>query len=284
MKARIIVRLMSDFWCNGGWVGSDEFTLSPTDRGVILGLAIFETMLAVDGRLKFVPAHLKRWKESCDRLGWRYPDIDLGAIGAELLSRNGLAQGRGRLRITMTAGSGPVHGKEAGSDAITWITATPVDAPPDSVSVLLSPWRRNERSPLAGLKTASYAENILALDRARASGFDETLFLNTSGCLCEGATSNVFIVRGGRVLTPSLDSGCLPGVTRSVLLDLIGKMNLICMETSLQNTDLENADEIFLTSAIRGPVPVSRLDQRVFPATPVADSIRTAWRHEICRG
>lgn len=274
---------MSDFWCNGGWIGAEEFTLPPTDRGVILGLAIFETMLAVDGRPKFIPAHLKRWEESCRRLGWKFPDNDLEAIGAELLARNGLTQGRGRLRLTMTGGSGSVFTKDAGTDALTWITATPVDAPPDSVSVLLSPWRRNERSPLAGLKTASYAENILALDHARAAGFDETLFHNTAGQLCEAGTSNVFIVRGGRVLTPSLDSGCLPGVMRSVIIGLAGKMGLTCVETSLGSTDLEEADEIFLTSAIRGPVPVSRLGQRAFPATPVTDSVRAAWRDEICR-
>ena len=275
---------MSDFWCNGEWIGADEFTLPPTDRGVILGLAIFETMLAVDGKPKFIPAHLKRWRESCDRLGWRFPEIDLEAIGTELLTRNGLTQGRGRLRLTMTAGSGPVFTKDAGKDALTWITATPVDDPPCSVSVLLSPWRRNEKSPLAGLKTASYAENVLALDHARSGGFDETLFLNTSGQLCEAGTSNVFIVKGGRVLTPSLDSGCLPGVMRSVIVGLVGKVGLACDEIPLETADLDGSDEIFLTSAIRGPVPVSRLGQRTFPATPVTDAIRAAWRGEICRG
>lgn len=274
---------MSDFWCNGEWIEAGKFTLPPTDRGVILGLAIFETMLAVDGRPKFIPAHLRRWKESCGRLGWEFPGIDLETIGAELLARNGLAEGRGRLRLTMTAGSGSIFDKAAGPDPLTWITATPVDAPPQSVSVLVSPWRRNEKSPLAGLKTASYAENILALDHARTCGFDETLFLNSSGSVCEGATSNVFIVRNKRVLTPSLDSGCLPGVMRSVIIGLVGKMGLTCVETPLERMDLENSDEIFLTSAIRGPVPVSRLDQRGFPATPVVDSIRAAWRDEICR-
>ncbi len=241
-------------------------------------------MLAVDGKPKFIPAHLKRWKESCDRLGWRFPEIDLESIGTELLARNGLTRGRGRLRLTMTAGSGSVFSKDAGTDALTWITATPVDAPPDSVSVLLSPWRRNEKSPLAGLKTASYAENILALDHARSGGFDETLFLNTSDQVCEAGTSNVFIVRGNRVLTPSLDSGCLPGVMRSVIIGLARRMGLFCDETPLETADLDGADEVFLTSAIRGPVPVSRLGQRTFSCSPVTDSIRAAWLDEICRG
>ncbi|RYD28209.1 MAG: branched-chain amino acid aminotransferase, partial [Verrucomicrobiaceae bacterium] len=105
-----------------------------------------------------------------------------------------------------------------------------------------------------------------------------------AGRVCEAATSNVFIVRGDRVLTPSLDSGCLPGAMRSVIMGLAERMDLICLETPLERNDLENSDEIFLTSAIRGPVPVSRLDERAFHATPVTDSIRAAWQDEICRG
>jgi len=273
---------MAFFWCNGEWMKAGEFSLPPTDRGVILGLALFETMLAVGGQPKFVPSHLKRWRESCARLGWIFPDIDLAAIGAELLRKNGLTEGRGRLRLTMTAGSGSIFDLANGSDAKTWITATPVDDPPASIAVMVSPWKRNACSPLAGLKTASYAENILALDHARKSGFGETLFFNTEDKLCEAATSNVFIVRGKRVLTPSLESGCLPGVARSVMIDLAREQGFECLETTLERMDLENADEIFLTSAIRGPVPVSRLDQRPFSGTTVGSALQRCWKEEIC--
>lgn len=273
---------MAFFWCNGEWIEAGEFSLLPTDRGVILGLALFETMLAVDGEPKFVTSHLRRWRESCTRLGWKIPELDLAEIGSELLRKNDLTQGRGRLRLTMTAGSGSIFDVSSGADAKTWITATPADEPPEDVAVLVSPWKRNAASPLAGLKTASYAENILALDHARKEGFGETLFLNTKDRLCEAATSNVFIVRGERVLTPSLESGCLPGVARSVVIDLVRKQGLECLETTLERIDLENADEIFLTSAIRGPVPVSRLDQRPFSGTPVGSSVREWWKDAIC--
>lgn len=275
---------MAVIWSNGGWIEEADFSLPAADRGVILGFALFETMLAVDGRPKFVEAHLKRWRESCARLGWEFPGIDLEGIGTELLAKNGLTQGRGRLRMTMTAGSGSIFDKSRTQDAVTWIVATPVDDPPENIAVTISQWKRNAESALAGLKTAAYADNILALDQARAAGFGEAIFLNTAGQLCEAATSNVFIVRNKRVLTPSLDSGCLPGVMRSVIIGMARKLGLDCLETPLERIDLENADEIFLTSAIRGPVPVSRLDRRAFPATPVTDSIRNAWREEICHG
>lgn len=277
------IRFMAVFWCNGEWIVAGDFSLPPTDRGVILGLALFETMLAVDGLPKFTEDHLARWKQSCDKLGWTFPDIDLAGIGSELLRKNRLVPGRGRIRLTMTAGTGSIFDKVAGNDAKIWITATPVDDPPKSIEVLVSPWKRNASSPLAGLKTASYAENILALDHARNAGFEETIFFNTDGKLCEAATSNVFLVRGDQVVTPSLESGCLPGVARSVVIRMIRSSGRECLETSLGEMDLENADEIFLTSAIRGPVPVSRLGDRKFHATPAADSIRARWIDEICR-
>lgn len=274
---------MAVLWCDGEWIEEGDFFLSPSDRGVILGFALFETMLAFDGRPKFTRDHLERWKQSCDRLGWPFPAIDLEGIGSELLAKNGLGQGRARLRLTMTAGSGSIFDKSRGEGAKTWMVATPVDHPPDSIAVTVSPWRRNATSSLAGLKTASYAENILALDHARAACFGETIFLNTEGKLCEAAASNVFLVCGGRILTPSLESGCLPGVARSVTIRLARRIGLECLESPLEPADLDNADEVFLTSAIRGPVPVSRLDGRSFRVTPIADSIRAAWNDEICR-
>lgn len=274
---------MAFVWCGGDWIEAGKFSLPATDRGATLGLALFETMLAVDGRPQFIPEHQERWRKSCDRLGWVCPEMDLAAICRELAIRNDVTEGRARLRLTMTAGAGQIFEKSSGSDARIWITAVGTDATPQSVAALLSPWRRNEKSPLAGLKTASYAENILALDHARSCGYDETLFLNTSGQLCEAATSNVFLVQEGRLLTPPLESGCLPGVARSVIIRLARQAAIDCVETSLTREDLEHAEEIFLTSALRGPVPVSRLDERSFSATPVADLIRTAWLEEICR-
>lgn len=275
---------MSVVWCNGKWLAADEFSLSAHDRGATLGLALFETMLAIDGLPKFVDAHWERLSQSCSRLGWECPtvDVDLEQIGIELLRRNGLEKGRGRLRLTMTSGSGSIFQTAAGADARTWITATRADTPPESVAVMISPWRRNSSSPLMGLKTASYAENILALDHARNLGYDETLFLNSSGVLCEAATSNIFIVSGGKLLTPSLDSGCLPGVARSVIMRLASKTGIGCEEAVLENSVLEGASEMFLTSAIRGPVPVSRIGQKEFPSSPVAEIMRQAWMDEIC--
>jgi branched-subunit amino acid aminotransferase/4-amino-4-deoxychorismate lyase len=127
---------------------------------------------------------------------------------------------------------------------------------------------RNERSPLSGIKCASYAENLIALDQARRAGADEALFFNTRGELCEAATANVFLVRDGNVLTPPLSSGCLPGTMRARVMARIA-----VKEQPLTAADLAAAEEVFVTSATRGVVPVVKWDGRVLQAGPVAAEV-----------
>ncbi len=161
------------------------------------------------------------------------------------------------------------------------MTAAPLVARPASLRLMLSPWRRNEHSPLAGLKCASYAENLLALDHARRLGFNETIFLNTAGELCEAAMANVFIVRDGALFTPALDSGCLPGVAREVMIAVAARAGVACHEARLDIAALAAADEVFLTSAVRGPVAACRIDSRVLPEAPFAALLAEAWEYEI---
>lgn len=274
---------MAVIWCDGDWKDGGTFALPASDRGVILGFALFETMTSWNGRPRFVADHLRRIGASCERLGWDFPELDLETIGRGLLEKNGLASGRARLRLTMTAGSAGIFDSSRAKDAKLWIVATPLDVPPESIGVTVSPWKRNSHSPLAGMKTACYADNILALDHARRAGFGETLFFNTDGHVCEAATSNVFIVKDGRISTPDPSSGCLPGVARSVVLRIVEKAGIPVSERTLTAEDLAAADEIFLTSSTRGPIPVARLDERRFPANPVSESVRGLWQDEICR-
>jgi branched-chain amino acid aminotransferase len=272
---------MSEIWCDGQWLSADTSPSAGQDRGVILGLGLFETMLAVDGVAVFWDRHLARLALSGERFGWVLELADFQEICGELLVRNGLTVGRARLRLTVTAGSGPLDNLTAGMDRRIWLAATPLAAPPDSLTLGLSPWPRHERSPLAGLKTASYGENLVALDEARQRGFQETLFLNTADQLCEAATANVFLVKNARVSTPPLASGCLPGVGREVIWELAQRHGLAGDERPLMMADLLAADEIFLTSATRGPVAVSRFEQRELKPGPVTATLRQLWQAEI---
>jgi branched-chain amino acid aminotransferase len=174
----------------------------------------------------------------------------------------------GRLRITVTGGPGPM-GSARGDDGPTLLVSaaglTPDRSPTDVVVV---PWTRNERGALAGVKSTSYGENVVALARARAAGASEALFANTRGDLCEGTGSNVFVGLDGRLVTPPLSSGCLEGVTRALLLEALAEAGTPAAEESLPLSVLEDADEAFLVSTTREVQAVHHVDGRALPTSP----------------
>jgi len=274
-SARIPV--MNSIWCNGQWLPADNYPGAAQDRGAFLGLGLFETLGAIDGVPAFLERHLARIHQSCARLGWSVDLENFREVAGELLVRNSLAAGRARLRLIVTAGSGPHNDLAQGSDHLVWLAAFPLGETPESVTACLSPWPRNERSPLAGMKTACYAENLFALDHARRLGFDEAIFLNTAGHLCEAATANLFLVRNGILLTPSLESGCLPGIGREVVCELAPAHGIPCEEKVLTLEDLRAADEIFLSSATRGPFAVSRLEEQRLKSRTIVEPLRKLW-------
>lgn len=262
-------------WCNGRMMPGDGLRISPFDRGLTLGLGLFETILSIDGRPVLLDRHLSRHAAGTRRLGWEAADpIALEQGIGELLEANRLTRGAARVRLFQTAGHGTLGDPAQGPDCVTVLTAVALAASPASLSLNLSPWVRNERSPLAGLKCASYAENVLALQQARSMGFDEPLFLNTTGEVCETATANLFAVREGLLLTPPLSSGCLPGVMRELVLELAGHHQIRAEVVSLSLEHVISSDELFLTSSLRGIVPVARLDRHDFSPGPLTARIR----------
>jgi branched-chain amino acid aminotransferase len=130
-------------------------------------------------------------------------------------------------------------------------------------NVVVAPWPRNERSPLAGVKSTSYAENVLALAAAQRDGADEAVFANTAGNLCEGTGTNVFVAVAGRLVTPPLSAGCLAGVTREIVCELVD-----VEVRDLPIDALRSATEAFLTSTSRRVQPIARVDGRVLTACP----------------
>jgi len=272
-------------WCNGRVMDAEELRVSPFDRGLTIGLGLFETILSIDGRPVFFDRHWARHAAACRRLGWDAPDAGMLRDAIEnLLRENGLCSGFGRVRWFQTAGGGALDRLQTGADALTLLTATVAAPVPDLVALTLCPWTRNERSPLVGLKAASYAENALALADARSKGFGESLWINGQGEICEASTANVFAVIGGRGFTPPLSSGCLPGVTRAWVLESASRLGLAMEERTLSPADLARADELFLTSATRGVVPVSRLDEREWNIPGEwSETLRAAWQRAVSR-
>jgi branched-subunit amino acid aminotransferase/4-amino-4-deoxychorismate lyase len=261
---------MSWIWCNGSYY-EGPLAVSPSDRGLTHGLGVFETLLALEGQPVALDLHLARMRAGAERLGLdggKLGEAEISTAMSGLLERAGLAKGRGRVRLALSAGAGDLRRLEGGSDALLWMTVAVCPPPPESMALVTAGFPRNERSPLSGIKCASYAENLIALDEARRAGADEALFYNTRGELCEAATANVFLVCAGEVLTPPLSSGCLPGTMRARVMARIA-----VKELPLTAADLPAAEEIFVTSATRGVVPVVRVDGRVLPAGRVAAKV-----------
>lgn len=258
-------------WLNGELVAADTATVSALDHGVTVGDGVFETMRVYGGRPFALDRHLDRLARSAQGLGLCLPDRALlERAAAEVVEASGLADCR--LRITITAGAGPLgSGRHEGECTIVAAVA-PIEPVSPVTDVITVEWVRNERSPLVGLKTTSYAENVVALARAEAADASEALFANTRGELCEGTGTNVFVVVGGRLLTPPLSSGCLAGITRELVLECTD-----AVEETLPFEVLGDADEIFLTSSTREVQAVAHVDGRAVPAAPgpvTADAAR----------
>jgi branched-chain amino acid aminotransferase len=245
-------------WLNGRVLADEDARLSVRDHGLTVGDGIFETMKVQDGVPFALSRHLARLHTSGQRLGLDVPsDATLRAAVSDLLAADGSA---GRVRITVTGGDGP-PGTERGGAAPTLLLVSGPPVPAQaSGSLLTVPWARNERSAIAGAKTTSYAENVVALAHARASGADEALFLDTRGNLCEGTGSNVFFVLDGRLLTPALTTGCLAGVTRGLVIEWSG-----ATEAELPRAALDEATEVLITSSLRNVQPVHAVDGRAYP-------------------
>lgn len=249
-------------WVNGALSDLEDARVSVLDHGMTVGDGIFETVKAVDGQPFALTRHLERLSRSALGLGLPEPDHDEVRRACDaVLAANPMPLGR--LRITYTGGLSPL-GSDRGDAGPTLVVAVGETARrPDTTSVITVPWTRNERGALTGLKTTSYAENVVALARAHQHGASEALFANTVGQLCEGTGSNVFVVLDGELHTPPVSSGCLAGITRALTVEWTG-----ARETDLPMDILDRAEEIFLTSTLRDVQAVVRVDGRELPAAP----------------
>ncbi|MFE4862499.1 aminotransferase class IV [Streptomyces sp. NPDC056670] len=249
-------------WVNGALREADAAQVSVLDHGLTAGDGVFETVKASGGSLFALTRHLERLTRSARGLGLSDPDLDeVRHACAAVLDANPMPLGR--LRITYTGGLSPL-GSDRGDAGPTLVVAIAESTRrPDTTAVITVPWTRNEHSAVAGLKTTSYAENVVALAKAHGAGASEALFANTAGQLCEGTGSNVFVVVGGRPHTPPLSSGCLGGITRALTIEWTG-----AQESELPMDVLESAEEIFLTSSLRDVQAVHRVDGRELTAAP----------------
>ncbi|MDF9715336.1 aminodeoxychorismate lyase [Nocardioides sp. ChNu-153] len=260
-------------WVDGRLLSDpDEPVVRATDHGLTVGDGVFESVKVVDGRPFALTRHLERLERSAAGIG--LGGVDVAAVkegvGAVLAAAH---LPLGRLRITVTGGPAPLGSGRGDAAPTVLVSAVPMDPLPAATKVVTVPWRRNEHSAVAGLKTTSYAENVVALAHAAERGASEAVLANTAGDLCEGTGSNVFYVVDGELRTPTLASGCLAGVTRALVIEWLG-----AREVDEPITVAEQADEAFLVSTTRDVQAVARWGDRELPAPgPVTARAQEVW-------
>jgi len=257
-------------WVNGALLAEDIARIDTTDRGLTLGDGLFETIRVADGNAVHLPRHLARLRSSAALLAipLKWSDDSIRDAIAQILTARSLANGV--LRLTLTRGpaargllpTGPVS-------PTVLIQAGPLPPPagPARLIVALST-RRNEWSPTSKLKSTNYLDNILARQEAIQRGADDALLLNTAGRLAEATAANLFVRIGGRLLTPPVADGALPGIARALLIERVQ-----AEEAPLGINDLWRCDAAFLSNCL-GLRAIAEIDMR--PIEAIRDPIRLA--------
>jgi branched-chain amino acid aminotransferase group I len=250
-------------YLNGSLVPRREARISVFDHGFLYGYGLFETMRAYHGRIFLLERHLERLARGAVAIGMgeRLAGLDLARACRETLAANKLTDARVRLTVTNGVSDAfPWAGTpEVPTVAVTARAYTPF--PPETYErgfkAIIAATCRCVRSAVSGIKSVDYLVNVLARREAAARGFDEALLLDDRGYVAEGGNSNVFFVRKGGLVTPSLESGILPGITRETVMGLASELNISISEADVRVADLAGFEEAFMTGSTMEVMPLA---------------------------
>ena len=266
-------------YLNGAIVPSDFARIDPADRGFTLADGLFETLRAYRGKPFRLADHLERLTHGADTLGipLLFDAPLIAEAVADVLKANQLAEGA--IRITLTRGTGPRGLAPPADVKPTLMIAAAHYAPlPDTCSATVVGIRRNEGSPLSRLKSLAYLDNVLAQGEAAQRHAEEAILLNNAGRVACAARANLFAVIDGRLVTPPVSDGVLPGIARRVVLELATALKIPAEEASLSPADLDRASEILLTNSLFEIRSVGRLDGRALRTNSVAAKLRADYQ------
>ena len=246
-------------WLNGEFVQEFDARVSVFDHGLLTGDGVFETLIAYDNNPFAYTRHYRRLERSAKAFNLNVPDINLIRNACvKVLDSSSIFPAR--LRITITGGVAPLGSEKGRSKENVIIASNIAPVQPDFSDVITVSFPRNEYGALSGLKTTSYGENVIALAQAHSVGAKEAIFGNVSGNLCEGTGSNIFVSYQGKIITPPLSSGCLAGVTRSLVIDICERLQISVLEENIKIDFLENVEFAFLTSTLREVQPIETIN------------------------
>lgn len=246
--------------------GPEDAKISIFDRGFLYGDSVYEVMRTAGGTLVDLERHLQRLQRSGDGLALGMPKEEelRVAVSATLAEAS---NPESYLRIVVTRGTGDVGLDPALASAPTLIViAKALELPTaqmyeQGVNVrLVNVQRTSAKAMDPSVKSGNYLNNILALAEARRSGDYEAIMCDREGWIAEGSSSNIFMVEGDTICTPNLSVGLLAGITRQRVLELAKALDFKIEESKLSPERLRGADEAFLTSSIRGVLPIAQID------------------------
>ena len=278
-------------WENGAWYLADELRVSPFDLGGSVGMGVFETLAAYDGKVFGWRYHRERMSVGVDVLSLNpsllVGDAEFEHITSELLERNHLTSGRARVRVALSAGEVPLAGGDPTAICSTGrllITAVALGQQKEQVSLGLIPFPSTKKGPLIGVKSNSFAEHVMAWRWANRHGYDEGICVTEDGEVSECCMSNLFYVTSdGVVVTPRLKSGCLPGVTRRLVLELCRSNGLPIEEKRVKVMDVESAREVFITSSLREVQRAYFSDSQRGDDSPLTRKIQTLYKELLVK-
>jgi branched-chain amino acid aminotransferase len=254
---------------NGRLLPIEQVRLSPGQGGLLSGWGLFST-LRVTGSVPFAfERHWKRLQKDAARTRCPFP-FDADVVRAqlvELIEANQVVEGSVRIYVIYN-NVGIWRSEEEFPDVDLILYSAGLPAFREPATLALRENGRHAAAPLAGVKVTSWLNNVWCLHEAREGGFDEVVLLNERGEVTECTAANIFCVQGGRVLTPPLDSGCLEGVTRALLLEMAPGAGVPAEERVLRPEDLLAADEVFISSTNRSLLGVGELGGHVYAEAP----------------
>jgi branched-chain amino acid aminotransferase len=266
---------------NDAVVRSRDVRLSPFQTGLLSGWGLFSTLRIYEGVPFALEAHIERLVRDAARLNVEIGSLPqtIPAAFAQLIRANAEDEAMARIYLIRNRGGLLDTPGQPATDLLIFTAALRHWEP--VARLCIQEHGRDTQAALTGTKTLTWANNLLLHEEANRRSYADALLLNERGEVAECTSANVFMVAGGRVLTPPLDSGALPGISRKVLMSACSARGIAIEEAPIRPADLLAADEVFITSSTREIQPVGAIDEKQIPLGPVTRRLQGIFKEAV---